>query len=169
MDNYEAMIQILKDMERISLVLEIPPFSIYFLGGSACILGKYNSRATRDFDLIDLNYPAIYGKALRYLSNFDMLEYESTILSPLYRTRATRLQQFSHIQIYVLSREDVIVSKIIRMEAKDIEDINVLMESSSKELIRNIIDEVLERKDLFEAKKQAFLKKLPAFRERYHV
>lgn len=89
MDNYEAMIQILKDMEHISQTLNIPPFSIYFLGGSACILGKYNNRATRDFDLIDLNYPAIYGKALRYLNSFDMLEYESTILKnlPAFRER----------------------------------------------------------------------------------
>lgn len=169
MDNYEAMIQIIKDMERISLALDIPPFSIYFLGGSACILGKYNNRATRDFDLIDLNYPAIYGKALRYLNSFDLLEYESTILSPTYRVRATRLEQFNYLQIYVLSREDIIVSKIIRMEAKDLEDMDVLMESSSKVRIREIINEVLERNDLFESKKQAFLNNLPSFRERYHV
>lgn len=169
MENYEAMITVLKDMEKISQALEVPPFPIYFLGGSACILGKYTDRATRDFDFIDLHYSASYGKVLRYLNNFDMLEYESTILAPSYKSRAYMLEQFKYLQIYILSREDIIVSKIIRMEEKDIEDMDILMMKSDKMLIHNIIDEVLKRDDLFESKRQAFLKNLPAFEERYHV
>jgi hypothetical protein len=169
MDNYEAMITVLHDMEKISIALEVPPFPIYFLGGSACILGKYTIRPTRDFDFIDLNYSASYGKVLRYLNNFDMLEYESTIVAPSYKSRANKLEQFKYLEIYILSREDIIVSKIIRMEQKDIEDIDILMMKSDRTLIRNIIDEVLNRKDLFESKKQAFSGNLPAFKERYDV
>jgi len=169
MDNYEAMVETLKDMEKISQALDIPPFPIYFLGGSACILGRYTNRSTRDFDLIDLGYPASYGKALRYLSSFDMLEYESTILSPSYRSRAYRLEQFKYLQIFVLSKEDIIVSKIIRMEPKDIEDIDRLIEGSDRKLISDIINEVLQREDLYDSKKQAFMDKLPAFREKYNV
>lgn len=169
MENYEAMITILKDMERISKALEVPPFSIYFLGGSACILGKYTDRATRDFDFIDLHYSAFYGKVLRYLNDFDMLEYESTILAPSYKSRAIKLEQFEYLHIYILSREDIIVSKIIRMEQKDIEDMEILIMKSDKSLICKIIDEVLSREDLFESKRQAFVNNLPTFRERYHV
>jgi hypothetical protein len=168
-NNYQSMIQVIEDMEKIAEALGIPPFPIYFLGGSACILGQYTDRATRDFDFVDLNYPSAYGRVLRYLSDFDMLEYESTILAPTYKDRAKKLERFKHLDIYVLSREDIIVSKIIRMEPKDIEDIDILIKESDKRLIANIINEVLQREDLFEAKKQAFTKNLPAFKERYNV
>ena len=169
MNNYQLMVEIIEDMEKIAQTFNIPSFPIYFLGGSACILGQYSDRATRDFDFIDLNYSSTYGKVLRYLTDFDMLEYESTILAPSYKKRAKKLERFKYLDVYVLAREDIIVSKIIRMEPKDIEDIDLLIQDSDKELILNIIDEVLHRSDLFETKKEAFRKNLPAFREKYHV
>jgi hypothetical protein len=92
--DYDAEAQILFDMEKVAKALEIEPFDIYFLGGTACILGHYNKRMTIDFDLIDQQYPSRYGKALRYLGDYDMLEYESTILAPSYRERAKRLDEF---------------------------------------------------------------------------
>ena len=169
MNDYSVMREILDDMEKVAKALGVEPFPIYFLGGSACILGKYVERATRDFDLIDLNYPSGLGKVLRYLSDFDMLEYESTILAPSYKERAKRLDGFDYLQIYILSREDIIVSKIIRMEQKDLEDIDKLIADSDKLLILKVIDEVLERTDLFESKREEFLRKLPVFKERYNV
>lgn len=169
MNNYQAMVQVIEDMEKVAEALGIPPFPIYFIGGSACILGRYTDRATRDFDFVDLNYPSVYGRVLRYLSDFDMLEYESTILAPTYIERAKKLERFKHLDIYVLSREDIIVSKIIRMEPKDIEDIDILIKESDKRLIADIIDEVLQRDDLFASKRKAFAKNLPAFKERYNV
>ncbi len=169
MNNYQSMTEVIEDMEKIAQALNIPSFSIYFLGGSACILGQYSSRATRDFDFIDINYSSVYGKVLRYLNDFDMLEYESTILTPTYKERAKKLEQFRFLDVYVLAREDIIVSKIIRMAPKDIEDIDVLIRESDKMLIVKIIEEVLKREDLFDSKKEAFLKNLPAFKEKYHV
>ena len=35
-------------------------------------------------DFIDLGYPAKYGKAFSLLRDYDMLEYQSTILAPTY-------------------------------------------------------------------------------------
>lgn len=169
MNNYQAMTGIIEDMEKIAQVLNIPSFPIYFLGGSACILGQYSDRMTRDFDFVDLNYSSVYGKVLRYLNDFDMLEYESTLLAPSYKVRAKKLEQFNYLDIYVLSREDIIVSKIIRMEPKDIEDMDLMMRESDKDLILKIIDEIMGRTDLFETKKKLFLKKLPDFKERYNV
>lgn len=169
MENAKALIQILKDMETVAQSLGIEPFPIYFLGGSACILGGYSDRMTRDFDFIDLDYPAHYGRVLRYLNDFDMLEYESTVLAPSYRERATRLDDFQYMHIFILSREDIIVSKIIRMDKKDAEDIEKMMGACDKSLIAGIIDEVLARQDLYPSKKDAFLQKLPDFRRRYHV
>lgn len=169
MMNYDALMNVLSDMEKVAKALEVEPFSIYFMGGSACILGRYNDRATRDFDFVDLSYPASLGKVIRYLSDFDMLEYESTVLSPSYQTRAMKLEQFSYLNLYVLAKEDIIVSKIIRMEAKDLEDMDLLTGDSDKGLILRIIEEVLQRKDLFPSKREAFIKNLPIFREKYRV
>lgn len=169
MNNYESMIEIIGDMDKIARILGVEPFPVYFLGGSACILGKYINRATRDFDLIDLDYPAKLGKVLRYLNDFDMLEYESTILAPSYKERAKRLNQFSYLEIYILAREDIIVSKIIRMNSKDIEDIDKLIKESDKTVILQIIEEVINRKDLFQSKKEAFIKNIENFRVRYNV
>ena len=169
MKNYDALINVLSDMEKVAKALGVEPFSMYFMGGSACILGKYNDRATRDFDFVDLSYPASLGKVIRYLSDFDMLEYESTILSPSYQTRAMKLEQFSFLNLYVLAKEDIIVSKVIRMEAKDTEDMDLLIGDCDKVLILSIIEDVLRRKDLYPSKREAFLKNLPVFREKYNV
>lgn len=55
------------------------------------------------------------------------------------------------------------------MEQKDIEDINKLMEIADKELVNQIVDEVLSRDDLYESKRGLFVEKLPQFRGKYDV
>lgn len=157
------------DMERATKAFNIEPFDIFFLGGAACILGQYTTRATRAFDFIDLDYSSELGKAFVQLRDFDMLEYRSTILSPKYKDRATKLDNFKYINVYILSPEDIVVSKIIRLEEKDVEDIDKIMKVADRDLINNIIDEVFTRDDLYMSKKEQFLKMLPRFRKRYHV
>ncbi len=159
----------ISDMEKVAKMFNIEPFDIYLLGGSACILGKFTDRATRDFDFIDLNYSSKLGKAFAQLRNFDMLEYQSTLVSPKYKERAIKLSKFKYLNVYLLSVEDIIVSKIIRLEEKDLQDIDKLIKVANKELLIQIIDEVLSRDDLFESKRKQFIEKLPLFRERYNV
>ena len=98
-----------------------------------------------------------------------MLEYESTAVSPKDKERAIRLEKFKYLNIYMLSVEDIIVSKIIRLEQKDLQDIDELIKVADKKLVNRIIDEVLNRNDLYESKKEQFTRQLPLFRERYHV
>jgi hypothetical protein len=169
MSLYEEIAKTVYEMEKVAQLFEIEPFPIYFMGGSACILGKYTERATKDFDFIDLGYSAKLGKVFVHLRDYDFLEYQSTPMSPKYKERAIRLHEFEYLHIYILSREDIIVSKIIRLAQKDIEDIDQLINKSDIELINKIIDEVLDRTDLFQTKLDAFMKNLKAFRERYHV
>ena len=161
---YKEVIEILKYVPKESVDNDI-----YIIGGSACILGEYTSRATLDIDFIDLGYPAKYGKAFSLLRDYDMLEYQSTILSPTYKQRATKLEEFKYINVYILSREDVVVSKIIRLAEKDIEDLNQIMPKCDKELLNNIIKEIIDREDLFESKKNEFERKLKIFKEKYNV
>ena len=168
-DIYSEIYEIIKDAETVAKAFNIQPFDIYFLGGSACILGKYTTRATKDIDFIDIGYSANLGKVFAMFKDYDMLEYESTLLSPKFKERAMKINDFEYLNVYVLSKEDIIVSKIIRLEQKDIEDINIMIENSDKHLILSIIDEVISRNDLFDSKKQAFIANISKFKELYNV
>jgi hypothetical protein len=165
----DNMIQTLNDMESIVKLFNIEPFDIYFLGGAACVLGGYTNNATQDFDFIDLNYDSHMGKVFAILRDYDMLEYESTILAADYRDRAKKMDKYIYFNAYVLAPEDIVVSKIIRLGKKDIQDIDELITQCDKHLINNIINNVLKRTDLYDTKKQGFLNNLEIFRERYNV
>lgn len=165
----DNLIEVLSEMEEVTKLFKLEPFEIYIIGGSACILGEYTTRATLDIDFVDLGYPAKYGKVFALLRDYDMLEYQSTILSPTYKDRAIKLNEFKYINVYILSKEDVAISKIIRLAPKDLEDLNQIIPNCNKELLNNIINEILSREDLFESKKKEFERKLKIFREKYNV
>ncbi len=165
----ENLIEVLHEMEEVTKLFKLEPFDIYIMGGSACILGEYTNRATLDIDFVDLGYPAKYGKAFSLLRDYDMLEYQSTILSPSYKQRAVKLEEFNYINVYILSKEDVVISKIIRLAEKDIEDLNQIVPKCDKILLNDIINEIIDRDDLFESKKSEFVKKLKIFKEKYNV
>ena len=165
----DNLLEILHEMEDVTKLFKLEPFEIYIIGGSACILGEYTTRATLDIDFVDLGYPSKYGKVFTLLRDYDMLEFQSTILSPNYKKRALKLEEFKYINVYVLSKEDIAISKIIRLANKDIEDLDEIIPKCNKELLNIIINEVLNRKDLFETKRNEFIKKLEIFREKYNV
>ena len=165
----DNLLEIIHEMEEVTKLFKLEPFDIYIIGGGACILGEYTTRATLDIDFIDLGYPAKYGKVFALLRDYDMLEYQSTILSPRYKERATKLDKFKYINVYILSKEDIAVSKIIRLEKKDIEDLNQIIPKCNKKVLNNVIEEVLNREDLFESKRKEFEKKLKIFKEKYNV
>lgn len=163
------LIEIIHEMEEVTKLFKLEPFDIYIIGGGACVLGEYTTRATLDIDFVDLGYPAKYGKVFVLLRDYDMLEYQSTILSPTYKERAVKLEEFKYINVYILSKEDIVVSKIIRLADKDMEDLNEIMPSCDKEILNKIIEEILDRKDLFESKRKEFIRKLKFFKEKYNV
>lgn len=165
----DNLIEILHEMEEVTKLFKLDPFDIYIIGGGACILGSYTTRATLDIDFVDLGYPAKYGKVFVLLRDYDMLEYESTILSPTYKNRAKKIDEFKYINVYILSKEDVAISKIIRLADKDIEDLNQIIPNCDKNILNSIIEEILQRDDLFESKRNEFKRKLKIFREKYNV
>ena len=165
----DNLIEVLHEMEEVTKLFKLEPFDIYIIGGGACILGEYTTRATLDIDFVDLGYPAKYGKVFVLLRDYDMLEYQSTLLSPSYKDRAKKLEEFTYINVYILSKEDIAISKVIRLAEKDIEDLDQIMPKCNKEILNNIIEEIINREDLFESKKTEFQKKLKIFKERYHV
>ena len=86
-----------------------------------------------------------------------------------YSERAIKLEQFKYLKIYILSPEDIIVSKIIRLAEKDIEDIDLLILKADMKIIKQVVNEVLARTDLYKSKRDEFLRKLVAFEEKYIV
>ena len=163
------LMEILHEMEEVTKLFKLEPFDIYLIGGGACILGEYTTRATLDIDFVDLSYPSKYGKVFALLRDYDMLEYQSTILSPTYKQRAIKLQDFTYINVYILSKEDIAISKVIRLAEKDIQDLDQIIPKCDKKVLNNIITEIINRKDLFESKKSEFIRKLEIFREKYNV
>ncbi len=130
---------------------------------------KWKNKATLDIHFVDLGYPAKYGKAFSLLRDYDMLEYQSIVLSPTYQERAIKLDEFNYINVYILSKEDVVVSKIIRLAEKDIEDLDQIVPNCDKELLNKIIKEIIDRDDLFDSKKNEFIRKLSIFRNKYMI
>jgi hypothetical protein len=70
---------------------------------------------------------------------------------------------------FVLSAEDIIVSKLIRLYERDWEDLDAMMPTANHTLICQIIHEVLQRPDLYETKKEGLRRNLEVFKEKYHV
>ncbi len=169
MQHQHELEQRLLEMEKVAQAFQVEPFDLFLLGGSACLLAGYTSRATRDFDLLDLDYSASLAKVLVFLRDYDLLEYNSTLIAQSYRDRCKKLSQFTYLNIYALSAEDIIVSKLIRLNERDLEDLDAMMPQANHKLLLQIIDEVLKREDLYETKKKGLRKNLDGFKERYHV
>lgn len=165
----ENLLTVLHEMDKVTELFHLEPFEIYILGGGACMLGEYTSRATLDVDFVNLDYPAKYGRVFTLLRDYDMLDYATTILSPNYQKRATKLKGFQNIQVYILAREDIAISKIIRLAEKDQEDLDQMVPKCDKNTLNIVIQEVLERTDLLESKRREFERKLVIFREKYNV
>lgn len=158
----------LKAVEVLAKAFEKEPFDVYLLGGSGCILAGYLDRATRDFDIIDLDYSASLGIVMKPLEPFDMIDEKLAALAPDYKNRATKLSQYTYLSVYVLSREDIIVSKMARLNERDINDISKMLTSSDIPLIFNLVKEVLSS-DLIPKAKQTLLDNFTRCMEEFNV
>lgn len=165
--NRKILYEILQDVEDFAKLknIEYPP--IYLLGGSACIIAGYLDRATTDIDLLDMNYDASMGRLLRIMDRYDFLDLYLTTIPMDFKVRTIKIEKFKNI--YVLSREDIIVSKLGRYSEIDIEDISVLIKDADKSLLSSLIEKVAERENISERVKQAFIQNVKLFRERFNV
>ncbi len=163
----EILAQILRDMDDFAKMkgLSYPP--IYLLGGSGCIIADYISRATTDLDILDMEYDSTIGRLLRIFDRYDLLDFFLTTIPDDFAKRAIKIDGYKNI--YVLSREDIILSKIGRYYEKDIEDINLLLEKSDKVLLSELIDAVMRRENISDRVKAAFIENLKMFRRRFNV
>ncbi len=110
------------------------PFSINILAG---VEGFEPSQAVLETDVLPLT---LYS----YKNYFLIITQKKEIDKTFYKFFRIKLEEFQYINVYILSKEDVAVSKIIGLADKDIED-------------------------LFESKKEGFKRNLKIFREKYNV
>lgn len=152
----EELESALADMETMSKVFDIKSFDIYLLGGSGCVLAGYIDRATRDFDIMDLEYQAKLSRVFKLIEPFDMIDLQLATIAPSYKDRAIRLERFQYLHVYVLSREDIIISKIGRLNERDINDIKTMMPEANRQTLFRLINEVMIRQDLSQTAKNTF-------------
>ena len=93
----EILMEILKDMDDFAQMkgIDYPP--IYMLGGSGCIIGGYLSRATTDFDLIDMEYDSNMGRVLRILDRYDFLDFYLTTIPQDFVERAKKIEFLKNV------------------------------------------------------------------------
>jgi hypothetical protein len=104
---------------------------------------------------------------LRILDKYDLLDFYLTTIPADFKTRAVKIDGYKNI--FVLSREDIILSKIGRYNDKDIDDLSILINTADKVLIVDLISKVITRSDISERVKAAFIENLKLFRERFDV
>ncbi len=165
--NRKILNQILQDVDDFAKLRKTDYPPIYLLGGSACIIAGYLDRATTDIDLLDMEYDASMGRLLRIMEKYDLLDLYLTTIPMDFKDRAVKIDNFKNI--YVLSREDIIISKIGRYSKIDIEDISTMIRDVDKNLLSGLIDAVITRKNMSDRVRQVFVKNMELFRERFNV
>jgi hypothetical protein len=158
----------LKAVEVLAKAFDVPPFEIYILGGAGCVLAQYLDRATRDFDIIDLEYGASLGLVMKPLEPFDLIDLQLATIPPSYKTRTKLLPQFEFLRIFVLSREDIIVSKISRYNERDKADIRELITQANINIIFELAQEIFNQ-DFIAKVKSAFVENLALCLEENNV
>jgi hypothetical protein len=165
--NRDRLLEIIQDMDDFAKMKNIDYPPVYILGGSGCIIAGYLDRGTTDFDLLDMGYSSEMGRLLRILEKTDLLDLYLTTIPEDFIDRAVKVEGLKNV--YVLSREDIILSKIGRYSAKDIEDISAMMEETDIALLKELIKRVADSKNISERVKEEFFNNLIKFRERFNV
>lgn len=169
MKNRDIILELLHDMEDFAKLknLDCPP--LFLLGGSGCIVGGYINRTTTDIDLLDIGFSASAGRVLKLLGEFDSLDLYVTTVSSGYEKRSIKLEEFKYANVYVLSKEDIVVTKIGRYSEKDIEDIQKLIMYCDMNLLFELIENVLKRNDISKKIQDEFRKNVLTFKEDFCV
>ena len=167
--NKNLLMELLHDADDFASLKKIDCPPIYILGGSGCILGNYLERGTFDIDFVDINYDASVGRVFRLFDRFDMLDRFVTPIADGFENRAIKIDGFIHLEYYVLSKEDIIISKLGRYSEKDIEDITLIVKNTNKALLNELIENLISKDDFSERVKEEFMKNSKKFKERFNV
>jgi len=114
-----------------------------------------------------MEYDASMGRLLRLLDRYDFLDIYLTTIPEDFKQRVKKINNYKNV--YVLSREDMVLSKIGRYSEKDIEDISILMKDVDRELLTGLVEKVMCRNNISERVKEVFISNLVLFKDRFYV
>jgi hypothetical protein len=131
------------NFKKIDKILEIDGFNleICLIGGIACILSNIENRYTIDYDLLNMDYSPQVRSYLNLFNPYDLVDFEATTIPKSYKERLKIVYNGKYIKCYILSIEDIIVSKLCRNYNKDFKDIDVLIKTADIQLIKALINE----------------------------
>lgn len=121
-------------------------FELYIIGGGALLLQNYISRSTLDIDTIGGNIAQLNSLMTRYDMNAQANAYID-LFPEDYRVRAIKLPlETKKIDYYVLSLEDLVISKIPTGREKDWEDITSqkILDTLNWQILDKLANEVRE-------------------------
>lgn len=167
--NKYIIMDMLQDMEDFAQFKHLECSPIYILGGSGAILGGYIDRGTTDIDILDLDYSSSVGRLFRLLGQLDYLDIYLTTIAYGYEQRATRINQFEYLNIYILSKEDIITTKLGRYSQKDKEDISAIWNNCNHKLVIDLIEQIKKRTDISKIVKAKFIENVEVFGGDYHL
>lgn len=98
-----------------------------------------------------------------------MLDLYVTPIAEEYEKRSIPITGFKTLKFFVLSKEDIIVSKLGRYSEKDKADIEILIKKCNLTLLDELIENVVNRKNFSNRIKEEFIKNSNLIRKIYNV
>lgn len=165
----EDIIFNLKKMDAI-MKIEQCRLEICLIGGTACLLTGLISRATIDYDLLNLDYNPRVRNYLNFLNPYDLVDFQATTISRSYAERTVLIYKGEFVECKILSVEDLIISKLCRNFEKDFRDIDVLIKNANLDLVLQLIDDV--KNDIYTRYprlQENYKSSLDTFKSRYKI
>jgi len=116
----------LLDADAASLYGDDGRYNVVIAGSGALILTGYTSRATSDIDVLDAT-KELYGLFGKYQMNGRISAYENSFLFN-YPDRLKLLHSGEKIDFYVVSLEDIVISKLCAYRPPDRDDLKAVAE-----------------------------------------
>jgi len=131
----------LKKMDML-MQMDNQSIELCLIGGTACLLTGLITRATIDYDLLNLDYSPKVRNYLNFFQPYDLVDFEATTIPRSYKDRIHPVFIGQNVLCGILSNEDLILSKLCRNLEKDFLDIDFLIQSVNTDLLDRLICEV---------------------------
>ena len=158
--------------KKLDLLMQMDNYEldICLIGGTACLLTDLISRVTIDYDLLNLDYSPNVRNYLNFFNPYDLVDFEATTIPRSYIKR--RISVFSGVCVhcFILSIEDIILSKLYRNFEIDFKDIDILIKKADLTLVHTLIEEVND--DIhtrYPRLQENFILSLNTFKKRYQL
>lgn len=163
---------ILFNLKKLDKIMDMDNYSlnICLIGGTACILTGLISRATIDYDMLNLDYSPKVRNYLNFFQPYDLVDFEATTIPRSYTERIKQIYKGNYLICSILGIEDIILSKLCRDLEKDFKDIDILINNVKIDIIKELINEV--KNDIetrYPRIQENFVKSIATFKKRYNI